>query len=83
MELWSYKIFLYFGLFCQIFGSKTSEKCPDDHVPDLNGKCVKRFVLPSRKPCPTPDIKFGGFELELVSFAVTGWSMVATKLASL
>jgi hypothetical protein len=50
----------------QTFASKGGEKCPEDYVPDLNGKCVKRFVLPSRKQCQTPDVKFGGFELELV-----------------
>ena len=75
MELWSFKIILFLGFFCQIFGSKTGEKCPDDRVPDLNGNCVKRFVLPSRKPCPTPDVKFGGFELELVRTPVSRWAM--------
>lgn len=39
------------------------EDCREGYVKDLDGNCVKRFVLPKRKPCPTPEVAHAEVEL--------------------
>lgn len=49
-----------------------SDKCPENYG-YINGECVKKFVLPERKECPEPDLKFGQFELALGGRVVNYW----------
>ena len=74
--------FLIFYMLAKTTQSASIDKCPDDYVPDLNGKCVKKFVLPSRKQCQTPNLKFGGFELELGGRIAKFWCEEGWTLAT-
>lgn len=42
-------------------------------IRDLNDKCVKKFVAPRRKECPTPQIRFGHTEIRLSGRMVSMW----------
>lgn len=39
----------------------------------IKGECVKKFVLPKRKKCVEPNLKFGNFELQIDGRVVQYW----------
>jgi hypothetical protein len=41
-------ILIFYMLAKSCLSTTIIDKCPEDQVPDLNGKCVKKFVIPSR-----------------------------------
>ena len=45
-------------------------------IRDLNDKCVKKFVAPRRKECPTPQIRFGHTEIKASGRMVSMWCEV-------
>ena len=45
-------------------------------IRDLNDKCVKKFVAPRRKECPTPQIRFGHTEIRASGRMVSMWCEV-------
>jgi len=57
------------------------EKCGSGYVLDLNDVCVKRFVVPERIPCPSPEIvAFGGYDLHLKGRMIKFWCESGWKL---
>ena len=74
--------FLIFYMLAKTTQSASIDKGPDAYGPELNGKCVKKFVLPSRKQCQTPNLKFGGFELELGGRIAKFWCEEGWTLAT-
>lgn len=67
---------------CDQSFQKAKDKCPDGQALDLNGKCIKKFVLPQRKDCPQPDIRFGGYDLEFGGRIANFWCEDGWTLAS-
>jgi len=61
---------------------KAKDKCPEGQALDLNGNCIKKFVLPQRKDCPHPDIRFGGYELEFGGRIAKFWCEESWTLAT-
>ena len=45
-------------------------------VRDLNDRCVKKFVVPRRKECPAPQIRFGHADLKANGRMVSLWCEV-------
>ena len=65
----------------QLSKRETQKGCPEDHIIDLNGKCVKKFKIPKRKQCPPPEVsKFGSYELRsggrfATFYCEDGWTL--------
>ena len=65
----------------------TSEnRCPEGYG-YIGGECMKKFVKPEFVQCPTPDLKFGNYELQLEGRVIDywcedGWTLVPDEFAS-
>ena len=54
-------------------GQNTGQDCPEGYRKGFNDECVKKFVLPKRKKCEEPRLRFGGHELQLGGRLVNYW----------
>ena len=51
----------------------TYRKCPEGTLLGLDGQCIRKFVIPKRKKCIEPTLKFGGHELMIGGRVVNYW----------
>ena len=61
--------------------------CPEGYGRGFNGECVKKFVLPKRKKCADPQLRFGFHETQLDGRLVNywcedGWTLVPEEASS-
>jgi len=64
----------------------SENRCPEGYG-YIGGECMKKFVKPEFVQCPTPDLKFGNYELQLEGRVIDywcedGWTLVPDEFAS-
>ena len=53
-------LLLLLSTLLSVAGINQDKKCGEGYVPDLDGSCVEKVVIPTqRTTCPTPDIDNG------------------------
>jgi hypothetical protein len=66
---------------------ENEQKCQEGFLTGLDGKCIKKFVIPKRKECLEPKLKFGGHNLQFGGRVVNfwcedGWTLVQPEFES-